>query len=107
MAATKSAAGSPPVPQEPVAPRREGLPRPGQALLFFLARAIWAACRAVGGQYGHHNPSDHRRHTVASRWRLVRPRTVVLRSEFAYIDGMLWRNSRGRPLNAPAAFIHP
>ena len=26
-----------------------------------------------------------------------------------YIDGMLWRvrNSRGRPLNTPAAFIHP
>jgi ATP-dependent DNA ligase len=24
-----------------------------------------------------------------------------------YIGGMLWRNSRGRPLNAPAAFIHP
>ena len=23
------------------------------------------------------------------------------------IGGMLWRNSRGRPLNAPAAFIHP
>jgi ATP-dependent DNA ligase len=26
---------------------------------------------------------------------------------FAYISGMLWRSSRGRPLNAPAAFIHP
>jgi bifunctional non-homologous end joining protein LigD len=26
---------------------------------------------------------------------------------FAYISGMLWRNSRGRPLNAPASFIHP
>jgi hypothetical protein len=24
-----------------------------------------------------------------------------------YIGGMLWRNSRGRPINAPAAFIHP
>jgi bifunctional non-homologous end joining protein LigD len=24
-----------------------------------------------------------------------------------YIPGMLWRSSRGRPLNAPAAFIHP
>jgi bifunctional non-homologous end joining protein LigD len=24
-----------------------------------------------------------------------------------YIGGMLWRNSRGRPLNAPAAFINP
>jgi ATP-dependent DNA ligase len=24
-----------------------------------------------------------------------------------YIGGMLWRNSRGRPLNAPTAFIHP
>jgi hypothetical protein len=24
-----------------------------------------------------------------------------------YIPRMLWRNSRGRPLNAPAAFIHP
>jgi bifunctional non-homologous end joining protein LigD len=32
---------------------------------------------------------------------------VVLGSDFTYIDGMLWRNSRGRPLNAPAAFIHP
>ena len=26
---------------------------------------------------------------------------------FAYIGGTLWRNSRGRPLNAPATFIHP
>jgi len=25
----------------------------------------------------------------------------------AYIDGMVLRSSRGRPLNAPAAFIHP
>jgi ATP-dependent DNA ligase len=24
-----------------------------------------------------------------------------------YIGGMLWRSSRGRPLNAPAYFIHP
>jgi hypothetical protein len=24
-----------------------------------------------------------------------------------YIDRMLWRSSRGGPLNAPAAFIHP
>jgi len=24
-----------------------------------------------------------------------------------YSPGMLWRNSRGRPLIAPAAFIHP
>jgi ATP-dependent DNA ligase len=24
-----------------------------------------------------------------------------------YIARMLWRNSRGRPMNAPAAFIHP
>jgi hypothetical protein len=24
-----------------------------------------------------------------------------------YIARMLWRSSRGRPLNAPAAFIHP
>src|SRR4029079_6270401 len=24
-----------------------------------------------------------------------------------YISRMLWRNSRGRPLNAPADFIHP
>jgi hypothetical protein len=29
--------------------------------------------------------------------------------QFAYIVRMLWRvrNSRGRPINAPAAFIHP
>jgi hypothetical protein len=29
--------------------------------------------------------------------------------ETVYIGAMLWRvrNSRGRPLNAPAAFIHP
>jgi hypothetical protein len=27
-----------------------------------------------------------------------------LSSEFAYIGGMLSRNSRGRPINAPAAF---
>jgi ATP-dependent DNA ligase len=34
---------------------------------------------------------------------------VVLSWEFAYIARMLWRvrNSRGRPINAPAAFIHP
>jgi hypothetical protein len=38
-----------------------------------------------GGQYGHHNHSDHHRHTVAYRRRLVRPRTVVLGSDFAYI----------------------
>jgi hypothetical protein len=63
--------------------------------------------KVEGGQYGHHNHSDHRRHTVAYRWRLVWPRTVVLSSEFAYIGGMLSRNSRGRPINAPAAFIHP
>jgi len=24
-----------------------------------------------------------------------------------YIGDMLWRDSRGRPVNAPAAFIHP
>jgi hypothetical protein len=24
-----------------------------------------------------------------------------------YIARMLWRNSRGQPINAPAAFIHP
>ena len=35
-----------------------------------------------GGQYGHHNHSDHHRHTVAYRRRLVRPRTVVLGSDF-------------------------
>src|SRR4029450_205917 len=28
-------------------------------------------------------------------------------SFFPYIGDMLWRNRRGRPLNAPAAFIHP
>src|SRR6476620_5242345 len=36
---------------------------------------------------------------------------IALQIEFLtdchYIGGMLWRNSRGRPLNAPAAFIHP
>jgi hypothetical protein len=44
----------------------------------------------------------------AYRRGLVRPRTVVLGWDFTYIDGMLWRvrNSRGRPMNAPAAFIH-
>jgi hypothetical protein len=26
---------------------------------------------------------------------------------FAYMHFMLWRNSRGKRLNAPAAFIHP
>ena len=36
-----------------------------------------------------------------------RYRAVVLGSHSTYIDGMLWRSSRGRPRNAPAAFIHP
>ena len=31
---------------------------------------------------------------------------MVLGSDFAYISGMLWRSSRGKPLNVPAAFIH-
>jgi hypothetical protein len=53
------------------------------------------AMKLEGGQYGHHNHSDHHRHTVAYRRRLVRPRTVVLGSDFTYIDGMLWRSSRG------------
>ena len=43
---------------------------------------------------------------LITKW-LVRPRSLVLAAEFAYISDMLWRNSRGRPLNAPAAFIHP
>src|SRR4030095_8705280 len=62
-----------------------------------------------GGQYGHDNHSDHHRHTVAYGRRLVRPRTVVLGPDFTYIDGMLWRvrKSRGRPMNAHAAFIPP
>ena len=30
-----------------------------------------------------------------------------MRSSVIYIARMLWRSSRGRPLNAPAAFIHP
>jgi hypothetical protein len=47
--------------------------------------------KVKGGQYGHHNHSDHRRHTVAYRRRLVRPRTVVLGSDFTYIGSMLWR----------------
>ena len=61
---------------------------------------------ALGGQYGQHNP-DHHCSSVACRRRFLWPRTVVLSSEFAYIGGMLSRNSRGRPINAPAAFIHP
>jgi hypothetical protein len=34
---------------------------------------------------------------------------LLLSARPRYIGGMLWRvrNSRGRPLNAPAAFIHP
>src|SRR5262245_23035693 len=47
------------------------------------------------------------RGTVSYRRRLVWPRTLVLGSDSPYIGGMLWRNSRGGPLNAPAAFIHP
>src|SRR5262249_21709371 len=37
------------------------------------------------------------------------PVAVVLGSDFIYIERMLWRvrKSRGRPLKAPAAFIHP
>src|SRR5262249_24776555 len=75
----------------------------------FLSPALYRRhVVALGGPYGHHNPSDHRRHTVASRWRLVRPRPVVL-GHSTYISVMLQRerSSRGRPLNAPAAFIHP
>jgi hypothetical protein len=34
-------------------------------------------------------------------------RPVAAPHIFTYIVGMLWRNSRGRPMNAPAAFIHP
>src|SRR5262249_51464099 len=76
----------------------------------FLSPALYRRhVVALGGPYGHHNPSDHRHHTVASRWRLVRPRPVVLGSHSTYISVMLQRvpSSRGRPLNAPAAFIHP
>jgi hypothetical protein len=29
---------------------------------------------------------------------------LLLLGRWPYIDGMLWRSSRGRPLNAPAAF---
>src|SRR5262249_4814500 len=36
-----------------------------------------------------------------------RPHCLLLCTRTRYIGGMLWRNSRGRPLNAPAAFIHP
>jgi bifunctional non-homologous end joining protein LigD len=32
---------------------------------------------------------------------------LLLLSRPRYIGGMLWRSSRGRPLNAPAAFVHP
>jgi hypothetical protein len=32
---------------------------------------------------------------------------LAIRLESPYIARMLWRSSRGRPLNAPAAFIHP
>jgi len=32
---------------------------------------------------------------------------VEFLNKLLYVGGMLWRNSRGRPLNAPAAFIHP
>ena len=34
---------------------------------------------------------------------------VAFCGHLAYIADMLWRvhNSRGRPINAPAAFIHP
>src|SRR6516164_3276516 len=40
---------------------------------------------------------------------LVYPRSPLLSfGSPRYIDDMLWRvRSRGRPLNAPAAFIHP
>jgi hypothetical protein len=37
--------------------------------------------RSLGGQYGHHNSSGHHHPSVAyRRWRLVRPRTLVLGS---------------------------
>ena len=38
-------------------------------------------CRLIGGQYGHHNSSDHCRHSVACWRRFVRPRALVLGSQ--------------------------
>jgi hypothetical protein len=32
---------------------------------------------------------------------------VALPPHISYIAGMVWRSSRGRPVNAPAVFIHP
>ena len=32
---------------------------------------------------------------------------VEFLNKLLYVGGMLWRNSCGRPLNAPAAFINP
>ena len=49
--------------------------------------------KVEGGQYGHHNHSDHHRHTVAYRRRLVRPRTVVLGSDFAAAAATFTRKS--------------
>jgi hypothetical protein len=58
----------------------------GEARHILLCRPI-VAMNLERGQYGHHNASA--RHTVAYRRRLVRPRAVVLGSDFTYIDGML------------------
>jgi hypothetical protein len=35
------------------------------------------------------------------------PRNYGFFDSWGYIAAMLWHNSRGRPRNAPAAFIHP
>jgi hypothetical protein len=41
-----------------------------------------------------------------TRHRRVFKSALFLFGRPRYIAGMLWRNSRGRPLNAPAAFTH-
>jgi hypothetical protein len=44
----------------------------------------------------------------AGRHRALACHTVpVMAALFFLVSGMLWRSSRGRPLNAPAAYIHP
>lgn len=59
-------------------------------------------CR-LGGQYGLHNSSDHCPHSAAGRrWRLVRPRALVL--------GCMYRKTQTRsaaeePSSNPARFV--
>jgi len=70
----------------------------------------WAAKRK-GQPFAFRSPHNLRKHAGALS-KDIGPRILRPISSFGfrpYIHRMLWRlrNSRGRPMNAPAAFIHP